>query len=134
MMDGALVCRQAADELAGANRLHETSLIVALLALIPLRRRTLSALRIGKHLIKTGDQWSLEIPAEDVKSKRPLDYPISPEYLSQRIDVYVNQIRSQTAGAGTHDYLWASSRGRPMQGTSHLQLGATAHPRRWAFQ
>jgi len=90
-------------------------LIIALLALIPLRRRKLSALRIGKQLIKSGDAWSLDIPAQDVKTKRPLDYPISPE-LSQRIDIYLNEIRPQIAGAGTHDYLWASSRGGPLRG------------------
>ena len=50
-------------------------LIIALLALIPLRRRTLEALRIGKQLVRSGDQWVLDIPAEDVKTKRPLDYP-----------------------------------------------------------
>jgi integrase len=113
-MDSALVCGKPPTSWRVQTAFRD-GLIIALLALIPLRRRTLSALRIGKHLIKFGDQWSLEIPAEDVKSKRPLDYPISLEF-SQRIDVYVNQIRSQTAGAGTHDYLWASSRGRPMRG------------------
>lgn len=88
-------------------------LIIALLALIPLRRRTLAALRIGKHLVKCGEHWVLDIPPADVKTKQPLDYPISPE-LSHRIDTYVDQIRSKTAGARTHDYLWASGRGRPM--------------------
>ena len=89
-------------------------LIIALLALIPLRPRTLAALRIGKQLVKSGDQWFLDIPAEDVKTKRPLDYPLSEE-LSQRIDVYLTQIRSQTAGAKTHSHVWASSRGGPFR-------------------
>ena len=88
-------------------------LIIALLALIPLRRRTLAALRIGKHLVRSGDLWMLDIPAEDVKTKRPLEYPISAE-LSRRIDLYLDQIRPRIPGAGMHDYLWASSRGRPM--------------------
>jgi integrase/recombinase XerD len=88
-------------------------LIIALLALVPLRRRTLAALRIGKHLVRSGDVWVLDIPAEDIKTKRPIEYLISAE-LSERIDFYLNQIRPQTPGAGTHDYLWASSRSRPM--------------------
>ncbi len=88
-------------------------LIIALLALIPLRRRTLAALRIGKHLVRSGDVWVLDIPAEDIKTKRPTEYPMSAE-LSERIDFYVNHIRPQTPGAETHDYLWASSRSRPM--------------------
>jgi integrase len=113
LMDEALVCGKPPSSWRVQSAFRD-GLIIALLALIPLRRRTLSLLRIGKHLIKSGDQWSLDIPADDVKSKRPLDYPISLE-LSRRIDVYVNQIRSQTAGANTHDYLWACCRGGPMR-------------------
>jgi integrase/recombinase XerD len=90
-------------------------LMIALLALVPLRRRTLSALRIGKHLLRSGDQWVLDIPASDIKTKRPLEYPLSVE-LSERIDIYLNQVRLRMAGAGTHDYLWASCRGRRMNG------------------
>jgi integrase len=114
LMDDALTCGKPPTTWRVQTGFRD-GLIIALLALIPLRRRTLSALRIGKQLIKSGDQWFLDIPAEDVKSKRPLDYPISPD-LSRRIDVYVNQIRPHTAGVRTHDYLWASSRGRPMNG------------------
>ncbi len=94
---------------------YRDGLVIALLALVPLRRRTLATLRIGKHLIKSGDRWVLDIPAADVKTKRPLDFPISPE-LSRRIDIYVNEIRPFTAGASGHDYLWASARGRAMNG------------------
>jgi len=113
LMDDALACGKPPTSWRVQSAFRD-GLIIALLALIPLRRRTLSALRIGKHLIKSGDQWSLDIPAGDAKSKRPLGYPISQE-LSQRINVYVNQIRSQTAGASTHDYLWAGCRGGPMR-------------------
>ena len=92
---------------------YRDGLIIALLALIPLRRRTLAALRIGKHLIRSGDLWALDIPSEDIKTKRPLEYPISAE-LSERITLYFTQIRPRIPGSGMHDYLWASSRGRPM--------------------
>ena len=88
-------------------------LLISLLALIPLRRRTLAALRIGKHLVRSGDVWVLDIPAEDIKTKRPIEYPISAE-LSERIDFYLNEIRPQIPDSGTHGYLWASSRGRSM--------------------
>jgi integrase len=113
LMDAALACGKPPTSWRVQTGFGD-GLIIALLALIPLRRRTLSALRIGKQLTKSGDQRFLDIPAKDVKSKRPLDYPISRE-LSERIDIYVNQIRSQTAGADAHDYLWACSRGGPMR-------------------
>jgi hypothetical protein len=85
----------------------------ALLALVPVRSRTLAALRIGKHLVKTGDLWALDIPAVDTKSRRPLDYPVSTE-LSARIDLYLERFRCHLRGADTHSGLWASNRGRPM--------------------
>ena len=114
LMDDALGCGKPPTSWRVQTGFRD-GLIIALLALIPLRRRTLSALRIGKQLIKSGDEWSLDIPAKDVKTKRPLDYPISPA-LSQRIEIYLNEIRPHIAGAGTHDYVWASSRGRPLRG------------------
>ena len=92
---------------------YRDGLIIALLSLIPLRRRTVTALRIEKHLVRSGNLWALDIPAEDSKTKRPLEYPISAE-LSRRIDLYLTQIRCRIRGAGAHDYLWACNRGRPM--------------------
>jgi hypothetical protein len=66
-------------------------------ALIPLRSRTVVAMRIGIHLVKTGDLWGLDIPAVDTKNRRPLDYPI-PTELSARIDLYLEQFRSRIPG------------------------------------
>lgn len=94
---------------------YRDGLLISMTALFPLRRRTLAALRIGKHLVRSGDTWALDIPAEDMKTKRPIDFPISAELeLSTRIDFYLKQIRSHIPGARKHDYLWASTRGRPM--------------------
>jgi integrase len=114
LMDGALACGKPPTSWR-VQTAYRDGLVIALLALIPLRRRTLAALRIGKHLIKSGDRWFLEIPAEDLKSRQPLEFPISPQ-LSQRIDVYINDIRPSTAGAATHEHLWASVRSKAMGG------------------
>jgi integrase/recombinase XerD len=92
---------------------YRDGLMIALLALIPLRRHTLAALRIGKHLAKAGNLWSLDIPAWNTKSRRPLDYPISSE-MSARIDVYLDEFRGLIPGADKHTSPWASNQGRPM--------------------
>lgn len=92
---------------------YRDGLMIALLALIPLRRRTLAALRVGKQLVKSGAVWSLDIPAEDNKTKRPLEYSISPD-TSVPIDLYLAKFRRRIPGAEAHDGLWASDRGRPM--------------------
>jgi integrase/recombinase XerD len=114
LMDRAVADAAVAGRISKAHAFqYRDGLIVALLALIPLRRRTLAALRIGRHLIKTGDLWALDIPAADTKSRRPLDYPISRE-LSARIDTYLDRFRLRIPGADTHAGLWASNQGCPM--------------------
>ena len=86
---------------------YRDGLIIAFLALIPLRRRTLGLLRIGQHLVKAGADWAIDIPASDTKSKRPLEFPLSPE-LSARIDFYLREIRSRIPGAEGNDHLWVN--------------------------
>jgi integrase/recombinase XerD len=114
LMDRAIANANAAENISIACALgYRDGLMIALLALIPLRRRTLAALHIGKQLVRSGDRWALDIPARDIKTKRPLEYPISAE-LSGRIDLYLNQFRCRIPGAGAHDYLWASKEGGPM--------------------
>ena len=89
LMDSAVDLGESTNDVCSKQGLeYRDGLLIALLALIPLRLRTLAALRIGKHLVRCGDLWTLDIPAEDVKTKRPLDYPIATE-LSKRIDIYL---------------------------------------------
>jgi integrase/recombinase XerD len=116
LMDGAVADAEAAGRIRKAYAFqYRDGLVIAFLALIPLRRRTLAALRIGRHLVKTGDLWSLDIPAADTKARRALDYPISRE-ISERINLYLEQFRGRIPGANKHTSLWASNQGCPMCG------------------
>lgn len=114
LMDRAVAGAEAANRISKEQAFeYRDGLIIALLALIPLRSRTLVALRIGKHLVKNGDLWALDIPATDTKTRRPLDYPISKE-LCMRIDLYLERFRRRIPGADTHTAPWASNKRRPM--------------------
>jgi integrase len=114
LMDQAVAEAEASQCITKARAFqYRDGLIIALLALIPMRSRTLVALRIGKQLVKTGDLWALDIPAPETKTRRPLDYPISKE-LCRRIDLYLQRFRCRIPGAGTHTAPWASNKGRPM--------------------
>jgi integrase/recombinase XerD len=114
LMDRASADAEAAKRISKAQALqYRDGLIIALAALIPLRRRTLVALRIGKHLLQNGDLWELAIPAADTKARRPLDYPVSKE-LCTSIDLYLSRFRSRLPGAHTHLGLWASNKQRPI--------------------
>ena len=118
---------------------YRDGLVIALAALIPLRRRTLVALRIGKHLVKNGALWELVIPASDTKARRALEYPISKE-LGTRIDLYLSRFRCRIPGANTHTGLWASNKQRPMSAVAMCAavrrrtkkaLGFTVNPHRF---
>jgi hypothetical protein len=114
LMDGAVADADAAKRVRKAHALqYRDGLIIAFLALIPLRRRTLAALRIGDHLVKVGDLWELDIPAADTKTRRRLDYSISQEF-SARIDLYLERFRGRIPGADKHTCPWSSNQGRPM--------------------
>jgi integrase/recombinase XerD len=114
LMDQAVAEAEAAKRITKARAFaYRDGLIIALLALIPLRSRTLVALRIGKQLVKTSGLWALEIPATDTKTRRALDYPMSKE-LCTRIDLYLEGFRRRIPGASTHTGLWASNKRRPM--------------------
>jgi integrase/recombinase XerD len=108
LMDGAVKDSGVAGSISKASAFaYRDGLIIALIAVIPLRRRTLAALRIGKHLVKSGNFWALDIGPEDTKNRQALDFPISTE-LSARIDVYLDKFRKRIPGANTHDGLWVS--------------------------
>jgi integrase/recombinase XerD len=99
----------------GHAKTYRDGLIIALLAEIPLRLGTLTKLSMGKQLIRSGELWVLDIPAEDTKTRVSLDYSI-PASLSARIDTYLQKFRSRFPGAETQDALWLSlrKRGRPL--------------------
>jgi integrase/recombinase XerD len=79
-MDQAVADADSAKRISKTHALeYRDGLAIALLALIPMRSRTLVALRIGKQLVKTGNLWALDIPATDTKTRRTLDYPVAEE-------------------------------------------------------
>jgi integrase/recombinase XerD len=92
---------------------YRDGLLIALLAAIAVRRRTVTALRTGSQLVKSGNLWTLDIPPEDVKGKRALEFTISAD-LSSRIDLYLKEFRPRLPGADRHTGLWPSNKGRPM--------------------
>jgi integrase len=114
LMEGAIAAASDIGRVTKVQALrYRDGLIITLLALVPLRRRTVAALRIGKHLVKNGGRWSLDIPEADTKTEDALDYSIS-EAVSMHIDEYLQRFRTRIPDANKHSGLWASNKGCPM--------------------
>ena len=93
LMDGALADANAAGRTTKAHAFkYRDGLIIALLAMIPLRSRTLTALRIGQHLVKVGSLWELDIPAADTKTRRALNFRLPERSLSASICIWTNSV------------------------------------------
>jgi integrase len=133
--DIALVCRpkDKTDRLVMADRLLEAGLtlieeaerfapmpmrrargvrnglMIALLALHPLRIKNFATLQIGKSIKKIEGHWWLIINVKNTKTRR-LDERRVPEFMTEIIDRYINQYRPILVGKETQDpAFWISS-------------------------
>ena len=71
-------------------------LMVALLALCPIRRKNFAALEIGRTFTKIKGQWWVVLTASETKEKRADERPID-ELLTPAIDCYLGQHRQVLA-------------------------------------
>ena len=84
-------------------------LLIALLALHPIRIKNFAALTIADSFINIGDRWWLHIPSEDTKSRR-IDERQVPEFITDAVNSYVKTHRVVLSrGDAEHTALWVSS-------------------------
>jgi integrase len=90
-------------------------LMIALLALCPIRIKNFAALEIGRTFKEVHGGWWIALPGVSTKSHRPDERPV-PELLNRHIDVYLNQSRHVLLRSRpSTNALWISSTtGRPM--------------------
>jgi integrase len=101
-------------KLARANQARN-GLMVALLALCPIRRKNFAALEIGRSLVKIRDKWWIVLSADETKERRADERPID-ELLTSYIDRYIRDHRSVLVRSHrASSMLWLSSRkGTPL--------------------
>jgi site-specific recombinase XerD len=84
-------------------------LLIALLALYPIRVKNYAALTIGKTFIDVDGRWWLHIPSQDTKSRR-VDNRQVPEFMTNAINRYLESHRPVLCGGdSSHHALWVSS-------------------------
>jgi integrase len=95
-------------------QLYRDGLLIALLALAPLRRRNLADLIVGRTLVRGGKEWRIVLRASDMKNARDYEIVLTP--LSEKIDRFIALFRPAFFRSDKHPGLLASSKGVPMTG------------------
>jgi integrase len=85
-------------------------LMIALLALCPIRLKNFAALEVGKTFQEVHDSWWIALPSISTKSHRPDERRV-PELLNRPIEIYLSQSRPVLLRPrSTTNALWISSR------------------------
>ncbi len=83
-------------------------LLIALLALHPIRIKNFAALTITDTFTNVDGRWWLHIPSDDTKSHR-MDERQVPEFMTDLVNTYVETLRPALCRGDEHSALWVSS-------------------------
>jgi integrase len=108
---GLTLIREA--ELFGKTRLGRAvgvrnGLLIALLALHPIRIKNFASLTIGDTFTNVDGRWWLHIPSDDTKSHR-MDERQVPGFMTDLVNTYVDTHRPVLCRGDGHSALWVSS-------------------------
>ena len=98
---------------------YRDGLMIAFLALQPLRLKNLVGVVIGQTLVKAGSSWMVVIPGDQTKTHAPIEVTW-PESLVAALEHYLTAIRPtlaarrRTSLTEAGDHLWISAEGRPL--------------------
>jgi integrase len=90
---------------------YRNGLMIALLALCPIRLKNFAALAIGRSLVQVGSGWWIVLGAGDTKERRPDERPV-PGFLIPYLDRYILHHRPSFGHDGTA--LWVGRYGNAM--------------------
>lgn len=99
--------------------LYRDGLMIALLALVPLRRRNVEGLTIGKNLIEINGIWLVSFDIDETKTHAPFEMDL-PEVLIEPLRTYLHVHRPVLASRQgrwskpANDALWISKDGSPL--------------------
>ena len=103
---------------------YRDGLLLAILSLWPVRRRSIAALTVSRHLEFDDLGVNILLHASDIKAKRPESFRV-PETLLPYLRCYLQEIRPRLLGRGCHDGLWASYRVQPLSDGQIYQIART---------
>ncbi|MEZ5827109.1 MAG: hypothetical protein R3D30_13970 [Hyphomicrobiales bacterium] len=92
---------------------YRDGLILALLSVWPIRRRSIAALTVSRHIELVDGGMNLLLHPEDTKAKRAESFRV-PDQLLPYVLRYLREIRPRLVGRHEHNGFWASYRGRSL--------------------
>lgn len=96
LVEAGLVLMQEAREgksrSAAQARTFRNGLIIALLAVCPIRVGSFASLTLGRSFLRIGDGWWIRLAANETKSGRPDERP-APGFLTSCVDEYLSTYR-----------------------------------------
>ena len=100
-------------------RVFRDGLIIAFLALHPVRRRNLVNFELGKNLVRQGQGFMVSFAGIETKNRAPLDLPLAKilvEPMKQYLDLWrpVLMVRQGRWTRPVDAYVWVSSDGSPL--------------------
>jgi integrase len=110
LMDKALTLPSARKQ---CELQYRDGLLLALLSLWPIRRRSIAALTVSRHLEFDAAGVNILLYPEDTKAKRAESFRVPGPLLPYLLH-YLKEIRPRLLRGSAHDGLWASYRGRPL--------------------
>jgi hypothetical protein len=95
------------------------------------RLRAILGMRLGRHLVRSADGWTLFFDEALMKGgRKTLELPLSSP-VGTMLDRYVSVERPDLLGGQTHDYLWVNDKGRPL--SRSWATGMVRHRSKIAF-
>ena len=118
---GLQLMEKAAEQRKLGHRLvnFRDGLMIAFLALQPLRLKNLADLVLGQTLVKAGGIWTVVFPADQTKTHAPIEVTW-PDTLVAPLEYYLATLRPslarrrRTSPIDAGDHLWISAEGKPL--------------------
>lgn len=104
------------DRKVSGAQIYRDGLMIASLAMRPLRRRNLSTLRLGHSLLRDHAGYRVQFRSKETKKGFRIDFHY-PDWLTEPFDIYVGDVRPillTRAQQKDEGWLWIGRRGRPL--------------------
>jgi integrase len=105
----------ASTPLEAAKRRRDGTMI-AVLAVLPMRRRAFASLELGRSVLVGANRIDIALPGELTKNGLPWEATV-PDVVAPLLRRYLEEVRPYFLSRGNrrHEFLWTTSNGEPLQ-------------------